>query len=338
MTSKSATDVRARRLLRRSADPASLQARSEVSKPRNLWVETFDRLLSHRLAAFGLVIICLVVFMATIGPLVAPYGYNEQNLLNTEAPPSWSHWAGTDELGRDMLSRVIYGARTALLVAVLTSGLSTLVGLVVGALAAYLGGWIDTLLMRLADLVMSFPTFLLAVFVNATLKPPLANQLEGLASAVGVSTLASPLLVDYMVVFGALALVQWPGLARLVRGQVLSLRQTEFVLGAAAIGAPTRRILRAHILPNAIGPVIIWLTVGFGWALLAESGLSFIGVGVQPPAASWGQMMNENLGMWRYKPHLVLVPGAVVALVVLAFNMLGDGLNDALDPRHQRSR
>lgn len=291
--------------------------------------------MHHRMAVFGMVIVFLLVFAAVFGPLITPYSYLEQDLLNTEATPSWSHWLGTDELGRDFLSRIIYGARTALLVALITSGLSTLIGVVLGALSAYLGRWADTLLMRLADVVMSFPAFLLAVFVNASLKPPVAEMMQRLAGAVGLPWLANRLLIDYTVVFGALALVQWPGLARLVRGQVLSLRQAEFVVAAEAMGAPTPAILRRHILPNAMGPAIVWLTAGFGWALLAESGLSFLGVGVQPPAASWGAMMSENMGMWRYKPHLVLVPGLVVALVVLAFNVLGDGLNDALDPRHE---
>jgi ABC-type dipeptide/oligopeptide/nickel transport system permease subunit len=190
--------------------------------------------------------------------------------------------------------------------------------------------------MRMTDVVLAFPTLLLAVFANKTLRPTAQEQITSLYDLTGWGFLESRLLGDYLVVFGAIALVSWPGMARLVRGQVLSLKHSEFVEAARASGAGTFWVMTRHILPNVLGPVIVSLTVGFGGAMLLESGLSYLGVGIQPPGASWGAMINENLDKWRYTPHLVLVPGAVLAVVIFAFNFFGDGLNDALNPRRRQ--
>jgi ABC-type dipeptide/oligopeptide/nickel transport system permease subunit len=190
--------------------------------------------------------------------------------------------------------------------------------------------------MRATDVVMAFPTLLLAVFANKTMRPAVQDQFTNLYELTGVDLFRSRLLSDYLVVFGVLALVSWPGMTRLVRGQVLSLRHADFVEAARASGAGTFWIITRHILPNVIGTVIVSLTVGFGGAMLLESGLSYLGVGIQPPGASWGAMINENLDKWRYTPHLVLVPGGVLAVVIFAFNFFGDGLNDALNPRRRK--
>jgi peptide/nickel transport system permease protein len=190
--------------------------------------------------------------------------------------------------------------------------------------------------MRVADVLMSFPSFLLAAFVNASAKVPMQSMFDALKAQTGWAVFEDPLLVDYMVVFGALALVWWPGMARVVRGQVLSLKSHEFVTAARALGAPTWALLTRHLLPNALGPVIVAVTFGFGGAMLAEAGLSFLGIGIQPPGASWGKMINDNVGYWNTKPHLVMAPAMVLALAALAFNFVGDGLNDALNPRERR--
>jgi peptide/nickel transport system permease protein len=256
--------------------------------------------------------------------------------MNTEQGPTWQHWFGTDELGRDFLSRILYGARTAFLVATMVTIVGGTLGILLGAIAALSERWVGGAIMRLTDVVLAFPHLLLATFANATLRPRVQEGIASLHDATGLGVFGGKLIGDYLVVFGSLALVSWPGLARLVRGQVLTLKHAEFVEAARVSGASERWIITRHLVPNILGVVIVSLTVGFGAAMLLESALSYLGVGIQPPGASWGAMINENLAMWRYKPHLVLVPGGVLAVVIFAFNFFGDGLNDALNPRSRR--
>lgn len=305
----------------------------EELEERNLWLDAWDRLRRNRLAVLGLAIAILLFLAAIIGPYIAPYGYNQTHLDRIEQPPSAEHWLGTDQLGRDILTRILWGARTAVLVATLTTVISTTLGVALGAVAAYLGGWVDTGVSRLVDILMSFPHLLLAIFVNATVKQPVQRFLEDVAARTGWRFLTEATVVDYIIVFGALSVVGWPGMARLVRGQILSLRNQDYVMAARALGISTRGVLLRHLVPNALGPVVVSVTVGFGGAMLAESSLSYLGIGVQPPGASWGRMISESLGRWRYAPHLVLMPGLTLAIVIFAFNFLGDGLNDALNPR-----
>jgi ABC-type dipeptide/oligopeptide/nickel transport system permease subunit len=302
-------------------------------KERSLWVDALRRLVRNRMAMFSFGIITILVFMAIFGPLISPYDYNAQDLANVNQPPSLQHWMGTDELGRDILSRIMWGARTALLVAVISQGLSFLIGTLVGGVAAYAGGAVDTVIMRLADIFMAFPHLLLAIFVNATIKRPLAEAAYSLYRETGWQILQNTVLLDYIVVFGALAVAGWPWAARLIRGQILSLREQDYVMAARSIGATQWGILRHHLIPNALGPIIVSFTAGFGGAMIAESSLSYLGIGIRPPGASWGAMINESMIGWRMHPHLVAMPGIVLAICVFAFNMFGDGLNDALNPR-----
>lgn len=318
------------------ASAAPLRQMGEEVKQRSLWLDAWESAIRNPFALGGAIIIVVFVLAAIFGPLISPYGINEQDLLNVEQPPSWDHWLGTDELGRDFLSRILAGARTAFLVATMVTVIGGTIGVMAGAVAAMSEGWAGGLIMRMTDVVLAFPTLLLAVFANKTMRPAIQTQFTTLYEWTGLEILRSRLLGDYLVVFGAIALVSWPGMARLVRGQVLSLKHSEFVEAARASGASTSWIITRHILPNVLGPVIVSITVGFGAAMLLESGLSYLGVGIQPPGASWGAMINENLDKWRYTPHLVLVPGAVLAIVIFAFNFFGDGLNDALNPRRRR--
>jgi peptide/nickel transport system permease protein len=303
---------------------------------RSLWSDAWRSLKRNRAAMLGLGIVCLVIFVALVGPYITPQDPYRQDLDNLKAPPSLAHWLGTDQLGRDYFSRILAGARTALLVGATVTLISSLIGVLLGAAAAFLGGLVDLFSNRLLDMVQAFPKLLLAAFVNAMAKPPFQNALAWLAGLTGVVTLTDTVIADYVVVLGALGLTLWTGYARLIRGQILSLRERDYILAARAIGAPPRRIILHHLIPNAIGPVIIAITVGFGEAMLLESSLSYLGIGIQPPGASWGQMISESLDQWRYSPHLVAVPGVVLAIAVLGFNLLGDGLNDALDPRRRR--
>lgn len=305
----------------------------EQLEERNIWRDAFARMRRNTLAMVGLGIATLLIIAAIIGPYISPYGFNETDMTQIEATPSQAHWLGTDQLGRDLLSRILWGARTAVMVATLTTILTTLLGVLFGALAAYLGGWVDSLISRVIDVLMSFPHLLLAIFVNATVKAPVQGFLEGLAARTGWPFLTDSVVIDYAIVFGALSIVGWPGMARLIRGQILSLRARDYITAAEALGIRTKGILLRHLIPNALGPVVVAVTVGFGGAMLAESSLSYLGIGVQPPGASWGRMISDSLGRWRYAPHLVLAPGLVLATVIFAFNFLGDGLNDALNPR-----
>jgi ABC-type dipeptide/oligopeptide/nickel transport system permease subunit len=297
-------------------------------KGRSQWRELWRRLRRNRPAVMGLIIATLLYITALFAPWLAPYGYDEQNLDAVEQPPSWTYPLGTDEVGRDLLSRIIWGTRSAAFVSITVTLVNLALGVPLGTLAGYFHGWVDTLIMRLADILFAFPGLLFVLFVAATIKTSIIAWIR----AIGLTELARSGYVDYLVVIAALGLVGWPGLARLVRGQILSLKEQEFIVGARAIGASTGRIMFRHLLPNALPPLIVAISMGIGGIILSESTLSLLGIGLQPPNPSWGAMIYSNYRYWRTRPHLVIVPGLVLAAVVFAFNFLGDGLNEALNP------
>lgn len=259
--------------------------------------------------AAGAGIVAVAVLAALVGPIVAPFDSAAQDLSQRLTGPSAQHWFGLDELGRDILSRVLAGARISLLVGVVVVSVSSTVGIAVGAVAGYFGGRVDELLSRVIDILMAFPGLLLAIAMVAVLGPSLFN-----------------------VVF-ALSLIGWVGYARLVRGQVLRARELEFVQAARALGASTPRVLIRHVIPTALPAVTVQATLGMGGAILAEASLSFLGLGVQPPTPSWGTMLNYGRIHLLDAPHLTIFPGLAIAVLVLGFNFLGDGLRDALDPK-----
>ena len=283
-------------------------------------------------ALLGIVIITAMVLMAVLAPVLAPYPYDKQNFEAVEQAPSPTHWLGTDNLGRDMLSRVIWGARSAVFVIIMTTLLDLALGIPLGAAAGYFGGWIETIIMRVADILFAFPGLLFIFFIAASIKPALLNW----AKSVGMGDLARSGYLDYAVVIVALGIVGWAGLARLIRAQVLAVKEREFVIGAQAIGVPTWKIITRHVLPNSLAPVIVALSMGMGDIALSEGYLSFLGIGLQPPAPSWGNILADNASRyWRTFPQmiwLVVIPGLVLAAIVFAFNFLGDGLNEALNP------
>jgi peptide/nickel transport system permease protein len=292
--------------------------------------------MRNRLSLLGFIILMGLIFMAIFGPALAPYSYRVQQLNNVAAAPNAQHWLGTDDLGRDMLTRIIWGARTAAIVAVLVTTFSLVLGVLLGALAAYLGGWVDWLISRLVDVAASIPQLLFASLLAATFRKPVADWVDGMYVQTGLGIFSTTTYVDLVVVFGALSLISWPGYARLIRGQILSLRAKEFVEGARAVGVRQRGILLRYLIPNALGPVVVAVTFGMASAIVAESALSFLGVGVQPPQPSWGNMIADNALSWRYRPWLVAMPGLTIAIVSLGINFLGDGLNDALNPQSRR--
>lgn len=314
------------------------RAQAAVARPeeRSLLQDAVRQFFRNRLAIIGLGIIILFICAAVLGPTLAPYDFFDQDLTNTLQRPSSEHWLGTDQFGRDILSRLLYGSRTAAIVAFSSTTISLLLGLAVGTIAGFSGGRVDQFLMWLSDLVQSIPGLLLAMLVNTALKRPVANWFETRYLQTGNAFYQNTLWLDFVLVFGSLALIGWPGFARLVRSQVLSIAETDYVLAARAVGVKQQRIMLRHIIPNALGPVVVAVSQGMGGAIVAESGLSFLGVGVQPPNASWGTMLNKSLPLWQIAPHLLIAPAATIGLIQVAFIFFGDGLNDALNPRYRK--
>jgi peptide/nickel transport system permease protein len=315
---------------------SELRPAPAIVKPvpaRSLWQDALRRLLRNKLSVIGLAITLCFVFLAIFGPVLAPYPYQQQDLRRTNELPSRDHWLGTDDLGRDFLSRVMWGARTAIIVASFVTSVSVTLGILLGGVAAYLGGLADAIVGRLIDVAQSVPTIMLAILVDAAVKKPVSNAFEVAYQTTGVEFFKGSILLDYLITLAAIAAVSWPGYARLIRGQILSLRVRCYVEAARATGVPGGRILLRHIVPNALGPIIVAATFGFSNAMILEASLSYLGIGIQPPAASWGAMINDNLHQWRNRPYLVAVPAVVLGIATLAINFLGDGLNDALNPR-----
>ncbi len=304
---------------------------------RSLWKDAVGRLLRNRLSVIGLIITVFLLIGALFGPYIAPYSYTEQDLLNVAKMPSPDHWLGTDEIGRDLFSRVLWGARTATLVAIFTTFISVIIGVIVGAIAGYGGALADNITGRIIDIVMSVPGLLLAALIAVSIKEPVVSWAENIYDTTGFPLFADTTWLDLLVVFGGLAFVSWPGYARLIRGQIFSLREEQYIEAAKSVGVSELKIALRHLLPNAIGPVIVTLTFSFSSAMVLESSLSYLGIGVQPPQASWGNMIASNIGSWSYRPWLVAVPALTLAIVTLGINFLGDGLNDALNPRSKRS-
>lgn len=306
-------------------------------KVRNLWRDAFNRLIRNRLSMIGLIITLFYVGLAIVGPSIAPYPYQQQNLRRSNEMPSADHLLGTDDLGRDFLSRILWGARTAILVATMVTSIAATIGVTLGGIAAYNRGAVDWIIGRLIDVTQSIPTIMLAILVDATLQKWVSNVFRSIYTATGIEFFKGSLIINYLVTMSSIAFVAWPAYARLLRSQILSIREREYVEAARSVGASSARILVRHILPNALGPIIVAATFGFSSAMILEASLSYLGLGIQPPAASWGAMINENMHQWRVRPYLVALPAFVLAVATLAVNFLGDGLNDALNPRSRSS-
>ncbi|MDY6855332.1 MAG: nickel transporter permease [Thermodesulfobacteriota bacterium] len=266
-------------------------------------------MFQNRLAFLGAFIIVTLIFMAIFAPYIAPFDPYEQNLKGGLTSPSKEHPLGQDRLGRDNLSRIIYGSRVSIFVAISVIGISLLLGTFIGCVAGYNRGWIDELLMRVVDILLAFPGILLAIAMTAVLGPSLKN------------------------IVLALCITGWVGYARIVRGQILTVKEREYVVAAKALGANPVRIIMHHILPNILSPLIVEATFGMAGVILAEASLSFLGLGTQPPTPSWGSMLNEGRQFLLVAPHMTTFPGLAIMIVVLGFNFLGDGLRDRLDVR-----
>lgn len=267
------------------------------------------RFVRHPSAITGSVIILLVVASAIFAPVLTPHGLDTRNVRERFAPPNETHLLGTDNFGRDTLTRILHGGRVSLRVALLSVGIAATVGVFLGAIAGFIGGWLDALIMRVVDVFLAFPPILLALL---------------LVAAVGTGERS---------VIVALGLIYWTSYARVVRANIISLREEEFVDANRALGAKWYRTLFGHVLPNTVAPIIVVASVGLGSAVTAEAALSFLGLGIQPPTPSWGAILNTGLQFIRETPYLSTFPGMAIMVTVLGFNLLGDGLRDVLDPR-----
>lgn len=318
----------------------AVKARSAAAElaraPESLWRDAWRRLLRNRAAVVSGVFVLVLIFVAIFAddalyawilgrepePLLAPYGYKEPDFENTRAAPSlqrpesggFPHILGTDKYGRDVFSRLIYGTRVSLAVGIFGSLVIMTFGLVYGSISGFLGGTADTLMMRFVDIMYAFPTLLFIILLMVIL-----------GSTAGFSGVRNMVL--------GIGLVSWMGMARLVRGQFLSLKEKEFVEAARMIGARDISLITRHLLPNSLGPIVVAVTLGIPGLIMTEATLSFIGLGVPPPFPSWGQMLNDGWKAMRASPHLIIFPALILSVTMLAFNFLGDGLRDALDPK-----
>lgn len=279
-------------------------------KRRNsqFWL-TLGRLKRNHLAMVGLVIIVVMIILALLAPYISPYPYEAADFKNRYATPSAEHWFGTDELGRDIFSRLLYGSRYSLRIGLISVAISAIGGIFFGALAGYFGGAVDNIIMRLLDVLQAMPGIVLAIAISAALGPGLTNSVI------------------------ALSISSIPGYARMTRASILNVRKMEYLEAATSINCSNARIIWKHVLPNALSPLIVQATMGIAGAIMGAAMLSFIGLGVQPPTPEWGAMLSAGRSYLRDYPHLCIFPGVMIMMAVLSLNMLGDGLRDALDPK-----
>lgn len=291
-----------------SSPALALQMEEEI-RATSPWKDTVRQLRKNKFALIGFIIIITFILAGLFAPLLTPYGYEQQVLQDRLKPPSAEHWLGTDDVGRDIFTRIVYGARISLQVGFFAVTGALIFGTLFGLIAGYFGRWIDMIISRIFDIMLAFPSILLAIAIVAILGASLQNALI------------------------AIAIINIPIFGRLVRSKVISLREEEFILAARAQGMKNGRIIFHHILPNSLAPIIVQTTLGFGTAILDAAALGFLGLGAQPPLPEWGKMLADSRDFIQLAPWTLIAPGLCIMLVVLGFNLIGDGLRDALDPR-----
>ena len=281
-------------------------------KKQNKALEVLKRMSKNRLAMAGLIIFSIEILLAVLAPVIAPYGFAEMDYTAMQTGPSAAHWFGTDEMGRDILSRLLYGSRYSLSVGLIAILLNTAAGMAVGAVAGFFGGWVDNLIMRFLDVIQSLPAMLPTIVISAVLGPGYFNTIL------------------------ALSINGIPGKARMLRAQILKERNAEYIEASESINCSRFRTIFRHLIPNCFSPLIVQSTMGVATIITTMAGLSFIGLGVQPPTPEWGAMLSGSRQFIRTSPYMVVFPGLAIAVTVLALNLLGDGLRDALDPKLKR--
>lgn len=288
---------------------SEVSALQQAEAGTSLWQDAWVRLRRNRLAVFGLVVMVVLILLALLTPWVAPYAYDAQDLDLGATPPSAAHWLGTDVFGRDLLTQILYGGRISLAVGFVATAVALLIGVTWGAIAGYAGGRVDAVMMRLVDILYALPFMIFIVLLMVVFGR------------------------NVLLLFLAIGAVEWLTMARIMRGQVQSLRQQEFVEAAISIGLPTATIIRKHLVPNALGPIIVYTTLTIPQVMLLEAFLSFLGLGIQPPQTSWGLLISYGAETMEEYPWLLIFPGAALTLTLFSLNFLGDGLRDALDVR-----
>ncbi len=285
----------------------------------SLWAESYKRLKKNKVALVSAYFILFVIGVALFAEILAPFSYETQQVDRILMSPNSANWLGTDSLGRDILSRLIYGSRISIAIGIFTAVVSLLMGTIYGAISGWFGGKIDSVMMRLVDILYSIPALVLLVLAKVTIE--------------SLETFKDPEIRALFSIFGALSIYGWMGMARIVRGQVLQSKQMQYVEAARSLGIRSSSLVFKHIFPNILGPIIVTLTFQIPANVMFESFLSFIGLGLQPPYSSWGVLANEGWRSLRTFPHLIISPGIAIFLTMLAFNMFGDGLRDAFDPK-----
>ncbi|WIO73049.1 ABC transporter permease [Porticoccaceae bacterium LTM1] len=285
---------------------------SNAEKGTSLWKDAWHRLQKNRLALFGLGVILFLIVVSLLTPWIAPYGYDAQQLELGATPPSAEHWLGTDNFGRDLLTRIMYGGRMSLAVGFVATGVALLIGVLYGAIAGYVGGRVDAAMMRVVDILYALPFMIFIILLMVVFGR------------------------NILLLFLAIGAVEWLTMARIVRGQVQTLRHMEFVEAASSIGLSQWTIIRRHIIPNTLGPVIVYTTLTIPNVMLLEAFLSFLGLGVQPPESSWGLLISYGVETMEEYPWLLIFPGLALSITLFALNFLGDGLRDALDPKSSK--
>ena len=297
-----------------SAQESKIESTEEAFEDRtSLWTDAWVRLKKNKLALIGLWVVSVLALLALFAPLLSPYGYETQNLENVLSPPSWQHWFGTDVLGRDLCTRVLYGGRVSLSVGIIATFVALVIGVLWGTIAGFVGGRTDAIMMRVVDALYALPFIIFIILLMVVF---------------GKSIL---------LLFLAIGAVEWLTMARIIRGQVLSLRHQEFIEATKALGLPNTQIIFKHILPNTLGPIIVYATLTVPQVMLLEAFLSFLGLGVQPPQSSWGVLISEGAQVMEDAPWLLIFPATVLSLTLFSLNFLGDGLRDALDPKASKN-
>lgn len=307
----------------------TLASQQRKRKETSLWLDAWRRLFRNKAAMVSLVFILALFIVALLAPWLTPYRYYQTDLAHVTESSSAVHPFGTDRLGRDVLCRLMYGARISLSVGVVSMILMVSIGVPMGAIAGYFGGYVDTLIMRIVDILYAFPSLLFVIIIMSYLKGVFSQPASGWLGVVARLYDATGGLIA---IFLALGLTGWLTVARLVRGQILAIKEKEFAEAARCIGATDWHIITKHLIPNSLAPVIVAVALRVPGAVFTEAGLSFIGLGVDPPTPSWGIMISEGQSMMRSYPHLMVIPGLALSITVICFNLLGDGLRDALDP------
>lgn len=280
-----------------------------IQQGRSLWQDALSRLMQNHLAVFGLCVVILLILIAIFADVIAPYSYQEQNLALGASPPSSDHWLGTDTLGRDLFTRILYGSRVSLMVGVLATSVALTIGVTWGMISGYLGGRVDMLMMRIVDILYALPFTIFIILLMVVFGR------------------------NIYLLFFAIGAVEWLTMARIVRSQVMSIRNQEYIDAVISMGLPRRKIIARHILPNILGPIIVYTTLTIPGVILLESFLSFLGLGIQPPMSSWGSLISNGVETMEEYPWLLIYPALTLSITLFSLNFLGDGLRDAIDPR-----